>query len=425
MTEASRPEPRIEDFLDHPTRDLGAWQWLWAGDHEFPVRSHRGVLGKLLVFWKRLMRPLVKSPQNDLWDRQRVFNQILLERIQEMFWYFPYLERVPHQLDRVEQAATSAEWSVGVVTEGLQEVIRQHDALYARVDAKLDSYRADAREVLAWARSSLLAAATTDERGVVSARAEAVADAAPALEVAPVADLQRAFVERGYVEFERRFRGTEEEILERLSAYLPYLEGKGPLLDLGCGRGESLRVFGQAGIESRGVDSSGEMVALCRAQDLDATEGDLLEHLAGVTPGSLGAVVSFHVIEHLPPVVIARTVALAWRALRPGGVLILETPNPMSVMVAARSFWLDPTHVRPVHPDFLREVARQHGFGRTDVLPLRPFKADDRLPEIPLGEVPPELRPLADRINRMRDRLDDVLFGYQDYGLVARKLEGG
>ena len=38
-----RPAPRIEDFLDEPTRDLEAWRWLWAGDHRFPVRSHRGL----------------------------------------------------------------------------------------------------------------------------------------------------------------------------------------------------------------------------------------------------------------------------------------------------------------------------------------------------------------------------------------------
>jgi O-antigen chain-terminating methyltransferase len=163
------------------------------------------------------------------------------------------------------------------------------------------------------------------------------------------------------------------------------------------------------------------MVALCRQRGLDVVEGDLLGALAAADPESLGAVVSFHVIEHLPPEAIVRLVALAWRALRPGGLLVLETPNPLSVVVAARSFWLDPTHRRPVHPEFLRELARQQGFDAIEVLPQRPFPATERLPEIPLAEVPAELQPMADRLNRLRDRLDDVLFGHQDYGLVARK----
>src|SRR5262245_7061169 len=83
MSEEARPAPRIEDFLDEPTRDLEAWRWLWTEDQRFPVRSHRGLVGRALVLWKRLFRPLVQVPQNDLWDRQRVFNLILLERLAE------------------------------------------------------------------------------------------------------------------------------------------------------------------------------------------------------------------------------------------------------------------------------------------------------------------------------------------------------
>jgi hypothetical protein len=107
--------------------------------------------------------------------------------------------------------------------------------------------------------------------------------------------------------------------------------------------------------------------------------------------------------------------------LRRGGLLILETPNPLSVVVAARNFWIDPTHLRPVHPESLRQLARQQGFDPVEVVELRPFPAAERLPEIPLGEVPTDLQPFADRLNRLRDRLDDLLYGHQDFGLIARK----
>ena len=72
----------MDDFLGEPTRDLGSWRWLWAGDHRFPIRSHRGGLGRLLVFFKKLLGPVVRIPQNDLWERQRIFNLILLEHLQ-------------------------------------------------------------------------------------------------------------------------------------------------------------------------------------------------------------------------------------------------------------------------------------------------------------------------------------------------------
>ena len=163
------------------------------------------------------------------------------------------------------------------------------------------------------------------------------------------------------------------------------------------------------------------MVAHCRAQGLDVVEGDLFEQLAKEPRESLGAVVSFHVIEHLPAALLERLVALAFGALRPGGVLILETPSPLSLVVAARNFWLDPTHQRPVHPSYLADLARRQGFEEVEVLLLRPFPPDQRLPEVPLDAIDAGLHPLADRVNRLRDRLDDLLFGSQDYGLVARK----
>jgi len=140
-----------------------------------------------------------------------------------------------------------------------------------------------------------------------------------------------------------------------------------------------------------------------------------------VEEGSLGGVVSFHVIEHLPADALDRLVRLAYRALRPGGVLILETPNPLSVVVAARNFWLDPTHVRPVHPESLKLMYELAGFDPVERLDLRPFPANERLPEIDLAMLPAVQRPLADQVNRLRDRLDDLLFGCQDFGMVGRK----
>lgn len=385
-----RRPPALDDFLVEPTRDLHDWRWLWEGDHAFPVRSHRGFLGRLIVAVKRLFRPLVKTPQNDLWERQRTFNLILLEHLVRID-----AARAIHQ-SRIEHLES-------LHSEGLREIMRHNDALFARVDQKLDRYRREARDLL----------------GSLGAALSVVQEGAP-----PAEAVARAHEEHGYLELERRYRGTEEEIRERISHYLPYLQAipqGAPVLDLGCGRGESLALLKDNGIPGRGVDSSARMVQLCRERGLEAQVGDLFEILAGVEEGSLGGVVSFHVIEHLPPGALDRLVRLAYRALRPGGVLILETPNPLSVVVAARNFWLDPTHVRPVHPESLRLMYELAGFDPIERLDLRPFADADRLPEIDLASLSEGQRPLADQVNRLRDRLDDLLFGFQDFGMVGRK----
>jgi SAM-dependent methyltransferase len=396
--------PSLDDFLGEPTRDLADWTWLWRGDREFPIRSHRGFLGRLFISWKRLFRPFVKVPQNDLWERQRVFNLILLEYLQKQVEKdFDREERRDAQLARMNDRLLYLE---GLAFEGITDLMHHNDAVFARVDQKLDRYRREVYDLFG---------------GLSGALARVEQDAAGKKDGEAVEQLVRIREEHAYIALERRYRGTPEEIAERISFYLPYLQGKGRVLDLGCGRGEALALLRDHGVTAEGVDASARMVELCRERGLVASEGDLLEKLAAVPPGTLGGVVSFHVIEHLPPDVVDRLVRLASRALAPGGVLILETPNPLSVVVAARNFWLDPTHFRPVHPESLRLNYELAGFDPVERIDLRPFPEDERLPELDLALLPAEQRPLADRINRMRDRLDELLFGFQDYGMVGTK----
>jgi SAM-dependent methyltransferase len=381
--------PEIARFLGEPTRELGDWRWLWDGDHRFPVRSHRGLLGRFVVFAKRLLRPFVAAPQADLWERQRIFNLIALEYLQRgEDIRRVVLETHGARLDQLER----------VWREGLNDVMAHNDALFARVDQKLDRVRREARDV--WSRlGSALAVA---EQGDASA-------------------LSTARGEHTYLELEQRFRGTEDEISTRATPYVELLRGKGEVLDLGCGRGEALALFAEAAIPARGVDSSAAMVEECRRKGLEADHADLFDALAATGEGSLGGVISLHVIEHLPADALDRLTRLAWRALAPGGLLVFETPNPLSVVVAARNFWLDPTHQRPVHPETLDLLLRQAGFDPVERIELRPFPEAERLPEIPLAELGAELRPLAHRVNELRDVLDDLLFGYQDYALVGTK----
>lgn len=391
-----QPTPSLADFLGEPTRDLAAWRWLWEGDRRFPIRSHRGLLGRLLVFGKRLLRPFVQVPQNDLWERQRVFNLIVLEHV----------ERLTGVEARARANAEQLSWHEGRLErleafwrEGLHEVMRHNDALFARVDQKLDRLRREGRDL--WGR--LGAALAIAERGASE-------------------PLARVREEQAYLALEARFRGTEEEIGERVSVYLPRLPA-GEVLDLGCGRGEWLALLRESGRSARGVDANAEMVAECRGKALVVEEGDLFAALAGAAPASLGTISSFHVIEHLNAPDLDRLLRLAYRALSPGGLLLLETPNPLSLAVGARSFWLDPTHQRPVHPETLALLCDQAGFDSIERLELHPFPASERLPEIDLAQVAPEQRLLADQVNRLRDQLDALLFGSRDYALLAWKVQ--
>ena len=153
-----------------------------------------------------------------------------------------------------------------------------------------------------------------------------------------------------YPGFEDVFRGSEELIREMAASYVPLLRDHGPVLDIGCGRGELLGLLRDAGIEARGVDTDAGMVRRCRAQGLDVLEGDGLDHLEGVPEGSLGAINATQVIEHLPYDRLLAFLRLSHSRLKPGGLLIVETVNPHSI-AAFKTFWTDLTHKAPIFPE--------------------------------------------------------------------------
>lgn len=175
-----------------------------------------------------------------------------------------------------------------------------------------------------------------------------------------------------YLAIEDRFRGDPAEIRARQERYLPFLpdtvDEMHPLLDLGSGRGEWLGVLADNGVPAHGVDSNASCVDECRAAGLRAEVGDLVDVLTKSDDHSYGAISMFHVVEHLPFGVLADVIRECARVLVPGGLLIAETPNALNLRVAATNFWLDPTHVRPLHPELLRLLADRGGFARSQDL---------------------------------------------------------
>jgi SAM-dependent methyltransferase len=200
-----------------------------------------------------------------------------------------------------------------------------------------------------------------------------------------------------YFAFESRMRGSTAEVRERQRPYVADFLEAAPMVDLGCGRGEFLGLLREAGVEARGVDADADMVDFARGEGLDVEQADALAALEALEPASLGGIFAAQLVEHLPTPTLLRLLELASSRLRPGGLLVAETINPLSP-IALRNYFADLTHAQPLVPETLALLAGQAGFGRVEIRyanePARPEGVD----------------PLV----------SDVLFAPLDYAIVAR-----
>ena len=220
-----------------------------------------------------------------------------------------------------------------------------------------------------------------------------------------------------YVSFEDEFRGEREDIKTRAVRYLETLASAGVehadgiVLDLGCGRGEWLELLTEQGYACRGVDLNNVMLEDSLARGFDVVEADAVEYLRGLADDSLAAITSMHLVEHLPYNVLIRLLDEAIRVLRPGGVLILETPNPENITVGSCWFYLDPTHRNPIPPALLQWVVQQRGFAQPVVERLSEHRG---VPDIQRVS---EDVPGAAQINQMIEWFTAA----PDYAVIARK----
>ena len=308
---------------------------LWAVSADRPLERRPGPKGWIAYPVKKVLRPLLRWYVEPLAVEQRMFNDVVLKMV----------DGIIEEVDRGERSRADALRSLAELEERLTRVER---------------------------------------RGGESAPATVAAQ--PAAAAVP-----------DYFAFEARMRGSTADVRERQRPYVEDFRGAAPVLDVGCGRGEFLGLLRDAGIEARGVDADADMVAYARGERLVVDQADALSYLEALPEGSLGGIFAAQVVEHLPPAALFRLLELAARALRPGGVLVAETINPLSPL-ALRSYFADLTHAQPLVPETLALLAKQARFREVETRFLNaPRHADD-----------------------VDERIREILFAPLDYAIIAR-----
>jgi len=213
-----------------------------------------------------------------------------------------------------------------------------------------------------------------------------------------------------YLAFENRFRGDAETIRARLAYYLPIIDGiaplveRLPLVDIGCGRGEWLKMLPDA-TKRVGIDLNSMNVQACHELGLDAVLADGLAWLSQQPNDSIVAVTAVHVIEHLSFEQFNTLLDECMRVLAPGVMVIFETPNPENLVSAATHFHTDPTHIHPLPPAFSEFMLEYKGFTAVQVHRLNPIPSEYALVED----------------SEVARRCNALFYGAQDYAVTAQK----
>jgi O-antigen chain-terminating methyltransferase len=388
--------PGFQNEIEHHLAELND---AWDTSAEPVITSHRRGMGGVIVAAKRLLRQITRPYITLVLARQVEFNSTLLHLLNA--FVLPVRDQLRDGIARLSRKAEelSLEMHERLALEH-GEGLRRHQDLTRRLD------------VLSGEVASL--------RGLVD-RAPAPRAGLGLPPTPPVPAGAGTLPPHAYLAFEDRHRGSREEIRQRQRVYLEIFPA-GPVLDVGCGRGEFLELCREAKVEARGIDTDPGMVARCREAGLDVAEADALAGLASLVDGSLGGVFCAQVIEHLPADALIALVRLAHAKLRPGGVLLCETPNPACLTVFSGAFYVDLTHIKPIHPEAARFVLEAAGFREVEVRYVNPYPPEMRLqPLEPLWYMRRYEEAFLEALNDNFARLNDLLWGAQDYAVIGRK----
>lgn len=348
--------------IDSPPAGADGWREVWREDRHYPGRS-----------WLRSIIRRIMAPDA---ERQRNFNLVLLDLLQDVRNDVEALRGdLRGDIQTVQRDVRAADDALAAeLAKLIPLTARRNDALIAALDQKIETLAVRIRDVVN-----------------------------PA--VAPSTDVV-------YRRIEDALRGSEAEVRADVAPYVRLAADHQPVLDVGCGRGEFLTACREAGVAARGVDTNERSVADLKARGFDVALAGVPECFTSVAAGSLGAIVAMHVVEHLPAEALFALFREAARALRPGGLLMIETPNAESIAVSASDFWRDPTHIAPRHAAALTVLAHEHGFAIDEVRAVH---------ELPEGTRIPILESDAPELQRVIHAVNDRLFAPPDLRLVVRR----
>jgi SAM-dependent methyltransferase len=205
----------------------------------------------------------------------------------------------------------------------------------------------------------------------------------------------------GYSQYEsqeQEYLATFKEDVRRIAEFVP----TGRVLEVGCGYGYFLRCAVDAGYDAYGIDLSPTAVKWASERLPGRVFCGLLEEVPEIQGQQYDVIFGSHLIEHLTePGAFLETAA---RLLRPGGLIVLVTPNIKSLLArVSRSRWVSlkiPEHVSYYDPATITTLLTRADFTVQAIDPAYQYYT------VPF--VASRVRELLSPVSRLVPRVEDL-----------------
>ena len=392
--------------------------------------SKGGIIGKIIVKLKTKFIALREFILRDYIESEKEFFAHLVRHLNDISQYIDDRDSACfwELINKIDVDISKALERIEIISDEQSANLRSTERrVYDEIDKTLGEVR---RSIEDLRTARVQHAAKLQQLDGVSHGLEAIVAQlkSPAPEIKQVSDTphestesSRQIADYSYVLLENRYRGSEDEIAKRMEIYPAYFSNVSkPVLEIGGGRGELQTLFKKKGVRSYSVDIDQAMVEHGKTLGLEVILGDGLAHLRSLPDSSLSGVIAVQVVEHLTKQQLEELMRLCNSKVESGGKVIFETINPQSLLALSSNYFRDLTHVFPLHPDTLGFVMELSGLKVVETKMLSPVPQEAQLKPVPIEEyMTPRWAYTVETMNRNIERINDLIYGYQDYCIIA------
>lgn len=387
-------------------------------NNNYSISSHRPFLGKFLIQGRKLVHGEVRRYVDPVFQKQSELNSNLAGLLSD-----------------TKEASDSCSNKMEQLKEEIEELEDENRTLKSKIEqlnGEVKKLKVESKQL----KSEVISNIRNEVESVISAINLDLDNKAwlsrilesrirqgsenQVIESSEKEPSQEAGSDINYYVFEEKFRGSREHILQHQANFIDYFTGCTNVLDIGCGRGEFLELAKDRGITARGIDVDEDMINFCKSRGLDAELKDAIEALQEIEDKSLDGIFVSQVVEHLSPDYLINLLNLCNKKMKYGFYIIIETVNPLSLFSLA-NFYIDLSHVKPVHPETLKFLVNTAGFRDVETRFLSPVPSEMKLQKLPNLDEQNEIKSMIEISNRNIDMINNALYGAQDYAVIGKK----